>query len=83
MNVYIVDDEPLARAELRYLLEQTALVNICGESESLDEFYHTTQYEQVDCLFLDIELGMNNGLDLAKQLLLHEQKTRNYFCYCL
>ncbi|EAZ85244.1 LytTR family DNA-binding domain-containing protein [Lysinibacillus sp. FSL M8-0216] len=79
MNVYIVDDEPLARAELRYLLEQTALVNVCGESESLKDFYNTTQYEQVDCVFLDIELGMNNGLDLAKQLLLHTKRPEIIF----
>jgi len=74
-----VDDEPLARAELRYLLEQTALVNVCGESESLKDFYNTTQYEQVDCVFLDIELGMNNGLDLAKQLLLHTKRPEIIF----
>ena len=79
MNVFIVDDEPLARAELRYLLEQTALVNVCGESESLEDFYNTTQYEQVDCVFLDIELGMNNGLDIAKQLLLHTQRPEIIF----
>ncbi|PCD81695.1 DNA-binding response regulator [Lysinibacillus fusiformis] len=79
MNVYIVGDEPLARAELRYLLEQTALVNVCGESESLKDFYNTTQYEQVDCVFLDIELGMNNGLDLAKQLLLHTKRPEIIF----
>ncbi|MFL1997779.1 LytTR family DNA-binding domain-containing protein [Lysinibacillus irui] len=79
MNVYIVDDEPLARAELRYLLEQTALVNVCGESENLEEFYKESQLEEVDCVFLDIELGMNNGLDLARQLLLNEQRPEIIF----
>ncbi|WP_338651801.1 LytTR family DNA-binding domain-containing protein [Lysinibacillus sp. Y5S-8] len=77
MNVYIVDDEPLARAELRYLLEQTALVNVCGESENLEDF--CKQYEQIDCVFLDIELGMKNGLDLAKQLLLDAQRPEIIF----
>jgi len=79
LNVYIVDDEPLARAELRYLLEQTALVNVCGESENLEEFYKESQLEEVDCVFLDIELGMNNGLDLARQLLLNEQRPEIIF----
>lgn len=79
MNVYIVDDEPLARAELRYLLEQTALVNVCGESENLEEFYKESQLEEVDCVFLDIELGMNNGLDLARQLMLNEQRPEIIF----
>ncbi|WNN75402.1 LytTR family DNA-binding domain-containing protein [Lysinibacillus capsici] len=79
MNVYIVDDEPLARAELRYLLEQTALVNVCGESENLEELCKASQFEEVDCIFLDIELGMNNGLDLAKQLLLNAQRPEIIF----
>ncbi|WP_445478228.1 LytR/AlgR family response regulator transcription factor [Lysinibacillus irui] len=79
MNVYIVDDEPLARAELRYLLEQTALVNVCGESENLEEFYKESQLDEVDCVFLDIELGMNNGLDLARQLMINEQRPEIIF----
>lgn len=79
MNVYIVDDEPLARAELRYLLEQTALVHVCGESENLEEFCKEPQFEEVDCVFLDIELGMNNGLDLARQLMLNDQRPEIIF----
>ena len=79
MNVYIVDDEPLARAELRYLLEQTALVNVCGESENLEEFYKESQLDEVDCVFLDIELGVNNGLDLARQLMINEQRPEIIF----
>lgn len=79
MNVYIVDDEPLARAELRYLLEQTALVNVCGESENLEELCKAAQLEEVDCIFLDIELGINNGLDLAKQLLRNAQRPEIIF----
>ncbi|MFJ6264285.1 LytR/AlgR family response regulator transcription factor [Lysinibacillus xylanilyticus] len=68
LNVYIVDDEPLARAELRYLLEQTKLVQIIGESEDLEDILQDPQFEQIDCVFLDIQLGVNNGLELAKQL---------------
>ncbi len=68
LNVYIVDDEPLARAELRYLLEQTKLVEVNGESEDLEDLLKNPRFEQVDCVFLDIQLGVNNGLELAKQL---------------
>lgn len=68
LNVYIVDDEPLARAELRYLLEQTKVVQIIGESEDLEDILLEPQFEQIDCVFLDIQLGVNNGLELAKQL---------------
>lgn len=73
MNVYIVDDEPLARAELRYLLEQTGLVTVCGESEGLEELCQEFKFVEVDCIFLDIELGGSNGVDLAKELMLNTQ----------
>ncbi|MFC9542222.1 LytR/AlgR family response regulator transcription factor [Lysinibacillus sp. NPDC056959] len=79
LNVYIVDDEPLARAELRFLLEQTKLVQIIGESEDLEEILLDSQFEQIDCVFLDIQLGVNNGLELAKQLQLSIRKPEIIF----
>lgn len=69
LNVFIVDDEPLARAELRYLLDQTKLVEIRGEADNVEELLKDPQYAQIDCVFLDIELGVKNGLDLAKRLM--------------
>ncbi|MFY0518258.1 LytR/AlgR family response regulator transcription factor [Lysinibacillus sp. UGB7] len=68
LNVFIVDDEPLARAELRYLLEQTKLVEVRGEADNIEELLSNSQFTQIDCVFLDIELGVENGLDLAKKL---------------
>lgn len=79
LNVYIVDDEPLARAELRFLLEQTKLAQIIGESEDLEEILLDPQFEQIDCVFLDIQLGVNNGLELAKQLQLSIRKPEIIF----
>ncbi len=68
LNVFIVDDEPLARAELRYLLEQIKLVEVRGEADNIEELLSNSQLAQIDCVFLDIELGVENGLDLAKKL---------------
>lgn len=69
LNVFIVDDEPLARDELRYLLEQTKLVQVIGESDHIDDLLKEKVIEEVDCVFLDIELGTENGLELAKKIL--------------
>ena len=49
------------------------------ESENLEELCEKSLFEEVDCVFLDIELGMNNGLDLAKQLMLNEQRPEIIF----
>ena len=61
VNVFIVDDEPLARDELRYLLEQTNLVQVIGESDHIEDLMKEDIIDEVDCVFLDIELGTENG----------------------
>ena len=37
LKVYIVDDEPLARDELKYLLTQSKQIEIVGEAESFED----------------------------------------------
>lgn len=67
MNVFIIDDEPLARDELKFLLSKFSEINIIGEAEnygSIDQ----EQFTDVQCVFLDIELGGENGLEIAQQL---------------
>ncbi len=68
LKVYIVDDEPLARDELKYLLIQSKQVEIVGEAESLEEAIIHIPTQKPDLAFLDIELGEDNGLQLAEQL---------------
>ncbi len=68
LKVYIVDDEPLARDELKYLLIQSKQVEIVGEAESFEEAIIHIPNQKPDLAFLDIELGDDNGLQLAQQL---------------
>lgn len=68
MKVAIIDDEPLARMELNYLLHQTEQVEEIFEGESIDDAFELILAEQPDLLFLDIHLTDESGLDLAKRL---------------
>lgn len=68
MNVAIIDDEPLARMELRYLVSQTAEVVAIYEGESIEEAFQILLTYQPDVLFLDIHLTDESGLDFAKKL---------------
>lgn len=68
LKVYIVDDEPLARDELKYLLTQSKRIEIVGEAESFEEAMIQIPNQRPDLAFLDIELGEDNGLQLAEQL---------------
>ncbi len=68
MKVVVIDDEPLARMELSYLLEQTNDVEQIWEGESIDDAFQLILTHQPDLLFLDIHLTDESGLDLAKRL---------------
>lgn len=68
LKVYIVDDEPLARDELRYLLLRSKLVEITGEAESFEKALEQISAYQPDLVFVDIEMTDQNGLQLAKRL---------------
>lgn len=68
MKVAIIDDEPLARMELKYLLQQTNEVNKIIEGESIEDAFQLILIDHPDVIFLDIHLTDESGLDLAKRL---------------
>ncbi|CAG7644311.1 Sensory transduction protein LytR [Paenibacillus solanacearum] len=68
LKAYIVDDEPLARDELAYLLRRTKRVEVVGEAESMDEALDHIQKLEPDVVFLDIQLAEDSGLDVARKL---------------
>ena len=70
LKAYIVEDEPLAREELKYLLTESKQVEIVGEADCLKDAIKDISKHQPDLVFLDIDLEGDNGLDVAKSLLL-------------
>ncbi|MGG0178740.1 LytR/AlgR family response regulator transcription factor [Gottfriedia acidiceleris] len=64
----IVDDEPLARDELAYLLKRSKEVEIVGEADSIRSTLDFIHLEEVDVVFLDIQLADESGLELAQKL---------------
>lgn len=68
MNILIVDDEPLARSELTFLLNQCPEVNSVEQADSIEECFRQMNQQMPDVLFLDIHLSDENGLDLAKKI---------------
>ncbi|QCJ40822.1 response regulator transcription factor [Bacillus sp. S3] len=73
LKAYIVDDEPLARDELKYLLIRSEQVEILGESDCVEDAVSAITVLKPDLVFLDIELDDDNGLSLARQLESQEQ----------
>lgn len=68
LRAYIVDDEPLARDELKYLLNRNRQVEIVGESDCVEDALADIAWLKPNVVFLDIELEEENGLHLARKL---------------
>lgn len=68
MKALIVDDERLARAELRRLLACHPEVEIAGEARGGEEALKLTREISPDLLFLDIQMPGLTGFDLLERL---------------
>jgi len=68
MKTLIVDDEPLARRELRRLLQAFPAVQIVGEAGNIDEARALIEESAPDLVFLDIQMPGGSGFDLLAQL---------------
>ncbi len=68
MKALIVDDERLARTELRRLLEKHPDVEIAGEARDAEEALSQIGRLEPELLFLDIQMPGANGFELLGQL---------------
>ena len=68
MRVLIVDDEPLARSAMRRLLVPHQTIEIVGEADSTATARAAIVATKPDLVFLDIELGGDDGFDLLASL---------------
>jgi two-component system LytT family response regulator len=68
MRTLLVDDEPLARRELRRLLQPFSWVEIVGEAANIDEAAARVESEKPELLFLDIQMPGGSGFDLLDRL---------------
>lgn len=63
-----MDDEPLARNELAYLLERCEGITAIVEAESIEEALEKMLQHEIDLIFLDIHLTSESGLTLANKI---------------
>ncbi len=68
LTAIIIDDERLARRELRSLLAEFTEILILGEAENLSEAVNLIQINKPDVVFLDIQLASENGFDLLDKV---------------
>ncbi|SJZ38807.1 two component transcriptional regulator, LytTR family [Enhydrobacter aerosaccus] len=68
LRTLIVDDEPLARQEMRRLLSAHPDLEIVGEAETAAEAVSAIERLHPQLVFLDIDLGFGNGFDVLAAL---------------
>lgn len=68
MKVLIIDDERLAREDLRALLLPHRDLDVCGEAGNVSEALALIAQHRPDLLFLDIQMPGKTGFDLLEAL---------------
>jgi two-component system LytT family response regulator len=75
LKALIVDDERLARKELRSLLTDFPEMEIVGEADSVNQALGLIESGQPQVVFLDIQLGGETGFDLLEKVVSADFKT--------
>jgi len=68
MKALLIDDEPLARAEMRRLLRAHPEIEIVGEAADADQARAAIARTAPDLLFLDVQMPEESGFDLLASL---------------
>lgn len=68
MRAIIIDDERLARTELKKLLQDFPEVEVIDEAANAEEGIAKIESQQPDLVFLDIQMPGKTGFDMLSQL---------------
>ena len=69
LTALIIDDEPLARQELQYLLERAGGVDVLGQGTNGIEAVELIRTHKPDLVFLDVQMPGLDGFGVLKKLL--------------
>jgi two-component system LytT family response regulator len=68
MKAIIIDDERLARTELRKLLQEFPEIEVIDEASNADEGIQKIENQNPDLVFLDIQMPGKTGFDMLSEL---------------
>jgi len=67
-NILIVDDSPVIRRSIRYVIENGTDWNVCGEAENGQVAIEKAKQLHPDVVILDWQMPLMNGVEAAKQI---------------
>jgi len=68
IKVFLVEDHPLFRDQLRQLICKDLEMIVCGEADNVEQALTTMQEQRPDIAIVDITLRGSSGLELIKKL---------------
>jgi two-component system LytT family response regulator/two-component system response regulator LytT len=69
LRAVVVDDEPLAREELCYLLADTPGVEVVAQAANGPDAIHAVNEHEPDLVFLDVQMPGLSGFEVARRLI--------------
>ena len=79
VKTMIVEDEKLARDELKFLIEEDTDFEVIFEAADGNKALEILKKEKVDLLFLDIQIPGKSGIEIAR--ILNQQQTAPYIIF--
>jgi two-component system LytT family response regulator len=68
MNCIVVDDNKMARTAIKQLIDQVGFLNLKHECSTPVEAFNYLKTEDIDLVFLDVEMPGMTGIELIKNL---------------
>ena len=65
INCIVVDDEPLALQKIEQYIKKTPFLNLSGLFESAHDSLSFLDENNVDLMFVDIQMPNLNGMDMV------------------
>jgi DNA-binding NarL/FixJ family response regulator len=75
-RILIADDHDVLRRGIRTMLESDPDLEVCGEAVDGKEALEKTIAQAPDLLILDINMPIMNGLDVLRQVVRYQPKTK-------
>lgn len=72
LNIMLVDDHAIVREGISRLIEQSPDLRVCAQAENTATAIQQLNLHQVDLAIVDLSLDQQNGLELVKAILQHD-----------
>ncbi len=82
-SVFLVDDQEYLRELMSYMIKRNNELVLAGTFGSASGFYDSFEYNKPDVILLDIEIGEDNGIEIAEDVREEDKEATIIMCSAL